>query len=118
MDPERQMRVRPGADDNASGTAAALEIARRFSLEAPPVSVLFVHFDAEEMGLLGSREFVESPSVPLDSITLMINLDMVGRLGGSPLHVEIGASSDGFESIVTELAEEKRNTGEATVPED
>jgi Zn-dependent M28 family amino/carboxypeptidase len=79
----------PGADDNASGTAALLELARRFAAEAAPVPVLFAHFDAEELGLLGSQQFLAESPVPHDSIALMINLDMVGRLGGGALLVEV-----------------------------
>ena len=106
LDPERQVRVRPGADDNASGTAAVLEIARRLARDPPPMSVIFAHFDAEELGMLGSREFVESPSVPLDSIAAMINLDMIGRLGSEPLQVEVAPTADHLAALVNHVAGE------------
>lgn len=80
---------RPGADDNASGTAALLELARRFAASPAPMPILFAHFDAEELGLLGSQEFLRESPVPLDSIAVMINLDMVGRLGRGALLVEV-----------------------------
>lgn len=69
-----------GADDNASGVAAILEIARRLVLAPPGRSVLFIAFDGEEHGLLGSAAYVRQPVVPNDSVVAMLNFDMVGRL--------------------------------------
>lgn len=71
-----------GADDNASGTSALLEIAEKLASQKEQLmrSVLFIAFGAEEQGLLGSKYFVEHPIVPLSQIKLMINMDMVGRL--------------------------------------
>jgi aminopeptidase YwaD len=71
--------VHNGADDNASGVAGMLEIARRLTAHPPARSVLFVAFSGEEEGLLGSQHFVGDPPVPLDRMVAMINLDMVGR---------------------------------------
>lgn len=69
----------PGADDNASGVAALLELARA-CIERPfQHSVLFVAFDAEEMGLQGARAFLASPPVPKERLALNVNLDMVAR---------------------------------------
>lgn len=70
-----------GADDNASGSAAVLAVARALaSLEhRPRRSVLFLWFGAEELGLFGSRYYVDHPLVPLDRTVFMVNLDMVGR---------------------------------------
>ncbi|WP_417886790.1 M28 family peptidase [Zunongwangia sp.] len=70
------------ADDNASGTAALLEIAERVSVNRKSLkrSVLFIAFGAEEQGLLGSSYFVNHPSFSLKHIKLMINMDMVGHL--------------------------------------
>lgn len=68
-----------GADDNASGTAAILEIARHFKAHPPRTSLLFVWFDAEEMGLLGSQDFCKNLPVPKESILTNVNLDMVSR---------------------------------------
>ena len=80
LDAEDVGLIHPGADDNASGTAATLELARRFMDRRARRSIVFVDFDAEEIGLVGSQTFVERPPVPLASIALMINLDMIGRL--------------------------------------
>lgn len=80
LDPDRKNVIRRGADDNASGTAAVLELARLFSIAPPKRSVLFVTFSGEELGLLGSEYFVTHSPVHLDSAVAMINFDMVGRL--------------------------------------
>lgn len=77
--PSAQGRIHPGADDNASGTAALLEIAEALAAAPPRRSVLFLSFSGEELGLLGSEHFVEHPTVPLARIVTMVNLDMVGR---------------------------------------
>ena len=74
--------IHNGADDNASGVAAVLEIAEAFSqLPTPPRrNILFAFWDAEEKGLLGSKHWLANPTVPLQSVVGVINLDMVGRL--------------------------------------
>ena len=93
LDPDLVSTARPGADDNASGTAAVLELARRLAASPPPRSVLLIHFDAEEWGLVGSRAFVLKPPVPPSAIVFMLNLDMVGRLEGQSLLVD-GSAGD------------------------
>ncbi|HET9262281.1 MAG TPA: M20/M25/M40 family metallo-hydrolase [Vicinamibacterales bacterium] len=73
--------VHPGADDNASGVAVLLELARSFAAgEKPSRSILFIAFAGEEAGLAGSRHYVEAPSFPLGGLIGVINLDTVGRL--------------------------------------
>lgn len=72
-------QVYNGADDNASGTAALLELARAVVRSPAAHSVLFVLLDGEEGGLMGARHFVANPPVPLESILVNINMDMVGR---------------------------------------
>ena len=73
-------KVFHGAQDNASGVAAMLDLAEHFSKTAnkPPYSVLFVSFAAEEIGRLGSKYFVQNPPVPLENIEIVLNLDLVG----------------------------------------
>jgi len=84
-----------GADDNASGTACLMEVAEAFTIDPPRRSVLFVHFDGEESGLLGSRHFVENPTVPLERIVAMLNTDMVGRSENGYLFVGgVGTASE------------------------
>jgi len=80
LDPDRKTAVRRGADDNASGTAAVLELARLFAAAPTRRSLVFVAFSGEEMGLLGSEYFVANSPIPLDSTVAMVNFDMVGRL--------------------------------------
>jgi len=71
-----------GADDNASGTAAVLEIARLTAEEPLSNSLVIALVDAEESGLQGARAFVRDPPLPLETISLNVNLDMVSRSGG------------------------------------
>ena len=86
--------IRPGADDNASGTGALLELARRVAARPAPMTVLFVAFDAEELGLFGSRHFLEEPPVPLTRIIAMLNFDMVGRMRAGRLSARnVGSAS-------------------------
>jgi len=81
-------QIHPGADDNASGVAVMLELARLFaSGEKPMRNVVFVAFSGEEAGLRGSRYYVEHPAFPLDQVIGAINLDTVGRLGNQPVSV-------------------------------
>ena len=69
-----------GADDNASGTAAVMELARFFHKNPTGRSLLFIHFTGEEWGLHGSKHWVSHPTVDINSVRFMANLDMVGRL--------------------------------------
>ncbi len=68
-----------GADDNASGVATMLEVATRLMAAKPEHSVIFVAFDGEERGLLGAKHFVQAPPVPLASIAMNLNFDMIAR---------------------------------------
>jgi len=72
----------PGADDNASGTSGVLELARAFSSLpiAPRRSMLFIFFDGEEKGLLGSKHWTVHPTIPLSRVKFMLNFDMIGSL--------------------------------------
>jgi Zn-dependent M28 family amino/carboxypeptidase len=87
QDPEAKDAIRNGADDNASGTAAVVELARLLVANPPRRSVIFANFSAEELGLLGSLWFVGHPPVPLDHVVAMLNFDMVGRLRNDKLIV-------------------------------
>jgi Peptidase family M28 len=77
----RRGRLYPGADDNASGVAMMLEVARTSVERRPPPgrSLMFVGFDLEEVGLYGSRYFVAHPPQPLDKVSLFVTADMIGR---------------------------------------
>ncbi len=74
-------KVHPGADDNASGVAVLVELAKSFGAgDAPIRDLLFAAFTAEEAGRAGSRHYVEHPALPLDKLIGVVNLDTVGRL--------------------------------------
>lgn len=75
----RNGNIYNGADDNASGTAALLQLAAHFQRHKPEHTLIFSFFDAEEMGLLGARAFVANPPVPLAQIAANVNMDMVAR---------------------------------------
>ena len=74
-------KIHNGADDNASGVAGMLELAKLYATNSvqEPFNFLFIAFGAEEFGLLGSKHFVEKPTIPLSSIHWMLNFDMIGR---------------------------------------
>ncbi|WP_437714489.1 M20/M25/M40 family metallo-hydrolase [Sorangium sp. So ce448] len=101
--------VHPGADDNASGTAMLLEVARRFASlpERPARNLLFIAFGAEELGTIGSRHFVDHPPAPLAGmkpIVAMINADMVGRMRDDKLLVDGLGTSPDWKPIVDDAA--------------
>jgi hypothetical protein len=100
MDPSAGDAIRNGADDNASGTAAVLQLARMLSISRPKHSIVFANFSGEEEGLLGSQYFVENSPVPLDSTVAMFNFDMVGRLVDGKLFVYGTGSAAELPSIV------------------
>ena len=85
LDPNPKNKIHNGADDNASGTAGVMELARIFSQNnyTENVNFLFICFSAEEEGLLGSKYFTNNPTINLNSITCMLNMDMIGRLNDS-----------------------------------
>lgn len=68
-----------GADDNASGTGGLLAAARYFSHNLPAHSMIFIALDAEEQGLGGARHYVEHPALPLEQITVLVNMDMISH---------------------------------------
>jgi hypothetical protein len=103
-------RIYHGADDNASGSAALLEVAKAFSklAPAPRRQVVFVWFDGEERGLWGSRHYVAEPILPLGRCAGMVNMDQVGRSRGGRVEL-IGANSG--EGLVEMVEAENRAVG-------
>ena len=83
--PERTGEIHNGADDNASGTAAIMEIAKAAAAQRErfPRTLVFIAFAGEERGLLGSAHYASVPAIPMDRTVGMLNLDMVGRANGS-----------------------------------
>jgi len=96
--------IHHGADDNASGTAGVIELARRLKAANGTFgrSIIFITFSGEEMGLLGSQYYAANPTVPIKSIKAMINLDMIGRLKDE-LTIEGTGSAAESDSILTIL---------------
>lgn len=83
--------IHNGADDNASGTAALLELGRILkSSKAKNSNYLLLAFSGEELGLYGSKYFTENPTIDLSAVNYMINMDMIGRLSDSTHTVAIG----------------------------
>ena len=76
-----------GADDNASGTAGLMKIAAYFTKNKPNNTIIFASFDAEEMGLQGAKAFVANPPVPIGTIAVNLNMDMIGHSEKSELYV-------------------------------
>lgn len=87
LDPESRL-PHNGADDNASGTAALIEIAGSFAGgDKPAVTLIFAAFSGEEIGLAGSNHYVKNPTYPLQFTSAMLNMDMIGRLRDRTLMV-------------------------------
>jgi hypothetical protein len=87
--PSQIGQIHPGADDNASGTAGVLELARLLAPQKGQLQrgILFADFAGEELGLLGSAAWVQSPTRPLDKAVAMINMDMIGRIKDQKVYV-------------------------------
>lgn len=97
----KSRRIHNGADDNASGTAGLLEIAQYFSENRPQKDLLFIAFSGEEMGLLGSQHYVENPTVNLNNVIAMLNMDMIGRMEDNRLMIFGTGTSENWEEILT-----------------
>lgn len=93
-----------GADDNASGTAALLVLAKHFSSHQPEHSVIFAAFDAEELGLHGSTFFVKQPPIPIENVKLNFNFDMISRNPKNEIYVVGTYPYPQFKPLVEEIA--------------
>jgi aminopeptidase YwaD len=91
--------IHNGADDNASGVAGIIEISEKFWTDdnMPKRTIVVVAFGAEEMGLIGSKYFVENPLIDLDKVVAMFNLDMIGRLNDEH-SIAVGGTGTSFET--------------------
>ena len=96
LDPDSTGKVHNGADDNASGVAALIQVAARLAVSPPARTVVFIAFSGEELGLLGSAHYVKNPIYPLAGTLAMVNLDMVGRLRNGRLIVYGARSAKEF----------------------
>jgi len=107
-----------GADDNASGTAALMEVARAMTAlpEAPARSILFLAVSGEEKGLLGANWFAQNPTVELDRVAAVINMDMVSRNAPDTVHA-IGEEYSTLGSVIHEVARSHPELGLAVAPD-
>jgi hypothetical protein len=94
-----------GADDNASGVAGLLELATSLSSDRPRRSILFMSFDAEELGALGSLHFMKNPTVPREKILAMVNMDMIGRMQDRTLIVSGYDTSPAWDELLSKSNE-------------
>jgi hypothetical protein len=102
--------VHPGADDNASGTAGVIELARWFSKQPKQKrGILFLTFAGEEEGLLGSAFWAAHPELPIEKAVAMVNMDMIGRVRGGKLYVGGTATGSTLRALIQQLA--ARNPG-------
>ena len=103
-DPQGRREIHNGADDNATGTVAVIELARRINKrdKKPGRRLVFICFTAEEMGLLGAFHYVNDPIYPLEKTAAMINFDMIGWLRENRLTLYNGKTSPQFGPIFEE----------------
>jgi len=111
-------KIHNGADDNASGVAGLLELARYYSRNSriENFNMLFIAFSAEELGLLGSTYWTENPTLPLDKIHWMLNMDMIGRYNPDNGLAIIGYGTSSkfpeiFEGITSDIKFFRSNDG-------
>jgi hypothetical protein len=102
--PSQIGKIHPGADDNASGTAGVIELARWFAQQPQQKrGILFLTFAGEEEGLLGSQYYVNHPILPLEDAAAMINMDMIGRIRDGKVYVNGTGSGTTLTKLVEDL---------------
>lgn len=103
--PDQVGTPHPGADDNASGTAGMLELARYFAAQPKQRrGILFLAFSGEELGLLGSTYYVNHPELPLQKAAAMINLDMIGRITDLNVHLSGTGTGTTLKKIIDDVS--------------
>lgn len=111
--PQEAGKPHPGADDNASGVAGMLELARWLSgLPKQKRGVLFLAFAGEELGLLGSRYWVDNSPLPLENAVAMINLDMIGRVRDGKVYVGGASTGSNFRELLERLMPQHKLTAD------
>src|SRR5579871_6839905 len=100
--PSQIGQIHPGADDNASGTAGVLELARLLAPQRGQLkrSILFMNFAGEELGLLGSAAWVKEPTRPLAKAVAMINMDMIGRIKDDKVYIGGVGTGSTFKALL------------------
>jgi len=106
--PSQIGQIHPGADDNASGTAGVLELARLLAPQRGQLkrSILFMNFAGEELGLLGSAEWVKEPTRPLAKAVAMLNMDMIGRIKDDKVYIGGVGTGSTFKTILEQAQKE------------
>jgi aminopeptidase YwaD len=106
--PSQIGQIHPGADDNASGTAGVLELARLLAPERGKLkrSILFMDFAGEELGLLGSAQWVKEPTRPLAKAVAMINMDMIGRIKDDKVYIGGVGTGSTFKAVLDQAQKE------------
>jgi len=102
--PSQIGQIHPGADDNASGTAGVIELARWYSKQPRQRrGILFLTFAGEELGLLGSEWYVNHPILPLKNAVAMINMDMIGRIREGKVYLGGTGTGSTFAKLLEEV---------------
>lgn len=109
LSPDSRNKIHNGADDNASGTAGVLELAKFYAENGQKEkhNFLFIAFSGEELGLIGSKYYTTNPTKPLASVEAMINMDMIGRLDESKGVIVSGYGTSPFWGDVVKNASQK-----------
>ncbi len=107
--PSQIGEIHPGADDNASGTAGVLELARLLAPERGQLkrSILFMNFSGEELGLLGSAAWVKSPTRPIEKAVAMINMDMIGRIKDDKVYIGGVGTGSTFKAVLEQAQKDE-----------
>ena len=107
--PSQIGQIHPGADDNASGTSGVLELARMLAPQRGQLKrgILFMNFAGEELGLLGSAEWVKEPTLPLGKAIAMINMDMIGRIKDDKVYVGGVGTGSSFKQILEQAQKDQ-----------
>ncbi len=107
--PSQIGQIHPGADDNASGSAGVLELARMLAPQRGQLkrSILFMNFAGEELGLLGSAEWVKESTRPLNKAVAMINMDMIGRIQNDKVYIGGVGTGSTFKAILEEAQKQE-----------
>jgi Zn-dependent M28 family amino/carboxypeptidase len=100
----RQKMIHNGADDNASGVAGLIELAARIAENPLKRPVIFVSFNGEEIGQIGSENFIQTSPISSDKFIFMMNFDMIGRLKDNKINVFGYATADNFPEMIDSLA--------------
>src|SRR5258708_33685942 len=107
--PSQIGQIHPGADDNASGTAGVIELARLLAPQRGQLkrSILFMNFAGEELGLLGSAAWVNNPTHPLEKAVAMINMDMIGRIQSDKVYIGGVGTGSTFKAVLEQAQKDQ-----------